>query len=41
MGAFSNGSTLPLALCIFGCGLASVLLSLLAFPSHAAETGVR
>lgn len=41
MGAFSDGSTLPLALCIFGCGLASVLLSLLAFPKHPAEMGAR
>jgi DHA1 family bicyclomycin/chloramphenicol resistance-like MFS transporter len=37
MGAFSDGSTLPLALCIFVCGLVATLLSLLAFPKHPAE----
>jgi DHA1 family bicyclomycin/chloramphenicol resistance-like MFS transporter len=41
MGAFSDGSTLPLAVCIFVCALVSASLSLLAFPKHAAETGIR
>ena len=41
MGAFSDGSTWPLAVCIFVCGLASVLLSLLAFPKYPAEMGAR
>ncbi len=41
MGAFSDGSTLPLAVCIFVCGLASALLSLLSFPKHPAEMGAR
>lgn len=41
MGAYSDGSTLPLAVCIFVCALVAASLSLLAFPKHSAETGVR
>ena len=40
-GRVSNGSTMPMAVCIFVCGLVSASLSLLAFPKHSSETVMR